>query len=60
MKKDLTSDWKAEKRFDLIYYDGLAKQQEEIRLSIGMYGEHAGYCCLADSRERTKKKNVSN
>ncbi|XP_060606069.1 probable ubiquitin carboxyl-terminal hydrolase MINDY-4 [Ruditapes philippinarum] len=33
-KKELTSDWKAEKRFDLYYYDGLARQQEEIKLTI--------------------------
>ena len=37
LKKDLTSDWKAEKRFDLIYYDGLARQQHEIKLSIGKF-----------------------
>lgn len=36
-RKELTSDWKAEKRFDLYYYDGLARQQEEIRLTIGRY-----------------------
>lgn len=33
-RHDLISDWKAEKRFDLIYYDGLSRQQEEIRLTI--------------------------
>ncbi|KAL4222611.1 hypothetical protein ACF0H5_018652 [Mactra antiquata] len=33
-KKELTSDWKAEKRFDLYYYDGLARQQEQIRLTV--------------------------
>ncbi|RUS76358.1 hypothetical protein EGW08_015888 [Elysia chlorotica] len=33
-RRDLISDWKAEKRFDLIYYDGLSRQQEEIRLTI--------------------------
>ena len=31
---DLVSDWKAERRFDLFYYDGLARQQEEIKLTI--------------------------
>ncbi|KAL8560389.1 hypothetical protein ACOMHN_006120 [Nucella lapillus] len=31
---DLVSDWKAERRFDLFYYDGLARQQEEIRLTV--------------------------
>ncbi|XP_074659051.1 putative ubiquitin carboxyl-terminal hydrolase MINDY-4 isoform X2 [Tubulanus polymorphus] len=33
-KKELTSDWKAERRFDLYYYDGLARQDEEIKLTI--------------------------
>lgn len=33
-KKELTSDWKAEKRFELYYYDGLARQQEQIHLTI--------------------------
>ncbi|GFO48416.1 protein fam188b-like [Plakobranchus ocellatus] len=33
-RHDLISDWKAEKRFDLIYYDGLSRQQEEIKLTI--------------------------
>ncbi|XP_043546781.1 probable ubiquitin carboxyl-terminal hydrolase MINDY-4 isoform X1 [Chiloscyllium plagiosum] len=34
LKKELMSDWKFERRFDLFYYDGLANQQEEIRLTI--------------------------
>ncbi|XP_066483032.1 probable ubiquitin carboxyl-terminal hydrolase MINDY-4 isoform X2 [Tiliqua scincoides] len=34
LEKDLLGDWKAERRFDLYYYDGLANQQEEIRLTI--------------------------
>lgn len=34
IKKELISDWKAERRFDLYYYDGLARQQEEIKLTI--------------------------
>ncbi|KAJ7322111.1 hypothetical protein JRQ81_018398 [Phrynocephalus forsythii] len=34
LSKDLLGDWKAERRFDLLYYDGLANQQEEIRLTI--------------------------
>ncbi|KAG9466142.1 hypothetical protein GDO78_017146, partial [Eleutherodactylus coqui] len=34
LKKELISDWKAERRFDLYYYDGLANQQEEIRLTV--------------------------
>ncbi|PVD30074.1 hypothetical protein C0Q70_09335 [Pomacea canaliculata] len=33
-RHELVSDWKAERRFDLFYYDGLARQQEEIRLTI--------------------------
>lgn len=35
MKLDLISDWRAERRFDLYYYDGLARQQDPIRLTIG-------------------------
>lgn len=34
LNKDLLGDWKMERRFDLYYYDGLANQQEEIRLTI--------------------------
>ncbi|XP_038078272.1 probable ubiquitin carboxyl-terminal hydrolase MINDY-4 [Patiria miniata] len=34
LKKELLSDWKVERRFDLYYYDGLSRQQDEIRLSI--------------------------
>ncbi|XP_041366693.1 probable ubiquitin carboxyl-terminal hydrolase MINDY-4 isoform X2 [Gigantopelta aegis] len=30
----LTNDWKAERRFDLHYYDGLARQQEPIKLTV--------------------------
>lgn len=37
LEKDLLSDWKTERRFDLYYYDGLANQEEEIRLTVGMY-----------------------
>ena len=29
------NDWKAERRFELYYYDGLARQDQEIKLSIG-------------------------
>ena len=34
LNKDLINDWKAEKRFDMYYYDGLARQQEVIKLTI--------------------------
>ncbi|XP_021093226.1 probable ubiquitin carboxyl-terminal hydrolase MINDY-4 isoform X6 [Heterocephalus glaber] len=33
-KPELLSDWRAERLFDLYYYDGLANQQEEIRLTV--------------------------
>ncbi|KAM5156845.1 putative ubiquitin carboxyl-terminal hydrolase MINDY-4 [Mantella aurantiaca] len=39
-KKDLVSDWRAERRFDLYYYDGLANQQEEIRLTVDTSGNY--------------------
>ncbi|XP_052663891.1 probable ubiquitin carboxyl-terminal hydrolase MINDY-4 isoform X4 [Harpia harpyja] len=34
LEKDLLGDWKTEQRFDLYYYDGLANQEEEIRLTV--------------------------
>ncbi|XP_041041105.1 probable ubiquitin carboxyl-terminal hydrolase MINDY-4 isoform X2 [Carcharodon carcharias] len=34
LKKELMSDWKFERQFDLYYYDGLANQQDEIRLTV--------------------------
>ncbi|KAK6166237.1 hypothetical protein SNE40_022983 [Patella caerulea] len=33
-RRELVNDWKAERRFDLYYYDGLSRQQEEIKLTI--------------------------
>lgn len=35
LQPELLRDWRAERLFDLYYYDGLANQQEQIRLSIG-------------------------
>ncbi|XP_075444079.1 putative ubiquitin carboxyl-terminal hydrolase MINDY-4 isoform X4 [Ascaphus truei] len=40
VRKELMSDWKIERRFDLYYYDGLANQQEEIRLTIDTTGSN--------------------
>ncbi|XP_023777778.1 probable ubiquitin carboxyl-terminal hydrolase MINDY-4 isoform X5 [Cyanistes caeruleus] len=34
LEKDVLSDWKTGRRFDLYYYDGLANQDEEIRLTV--------------------------
>ncbi|KAI0239281.1 putative ubiquitin carboxyl-terminal hydrolase MINDY-4 [Lamellibrachia satsuma] len=34
LKRELMNDWKAERRFELYYYDGLARQDQEIKLSI--------------------------
>ncbi|XP_047418022.1 probable ubiquitin carboxyl-terminal hydrolase MINDY-4 isoform X1 [Sciurus carolinensis] len=34
LQMELLSDWKSERLFDLYYYDGLANQQEQIRLTI--------------------------
>ncbi|XP_040521435.1 probable ubiquitin carboxyl-terminal hydrolase MINDY-4 isoform X5 [Gallus gallus] len=34
LEKDLQGDWKTERKFDLYYYDGLANQEEEIRLTV--------------------------
>uniref|UniRef100_A0A5F8H256 Ubiquitin carboxyl-terminal hydrolase MINDY n=1 Tax=Monodelphis domestica TaxID=13616 RepID=A0A5F8H256_MONDO len=34
LQRDLLNDWKVERIFDLYYYDGLANQQKEIRLTV--------------------------
>ncbi|KAL1768152.1 FAM188B isoform X1 [Sigmodon hispidus] len=34
LQPELLSDWRMERLFDLYYYDGLANQQEEIRLTV--------------------------
>ncbi|CAH7147879.1 Mindy4 [Phodopus roborovskii] len=34
LQPELLSDWRVERLFDLYYYDGLANQQEEIRLTV--------------------------
>lgn len=34
IRKEILNDWKAETRFDLYYYDGLARQDEQIKLTI--------------------------
>ncbi|KYO47020.1 protein FAM188B [Alligator mississippiensis] len=34
LQKDLLGDWRTERLFDLYYYDGLANQEEEIRLTV--------------------------
>ena len=34
IKLEILSDWKAETNFDLYYYDGLAKQDEQIKLTL--------------------------
>ncbi|XP_066302795.1 probable ubiquitin carboxyl-terminal hydrolase MINDY-4 [Branchiostoma lanceolatum] len=34
LRKELMNDWKYERRFDLYYYDGLARQDEQIRLTV--------------------------
>lgn len=35
LQSELLRDWRAERLFDLFYYDGLANQQEQIRLTVG-------------------------
>ncbi|XP_073250378.1 probable ubiquitin carboxyl-terminal hydrolase MINDY-4 [Porites lutea] len=32
--RNLLHDWRLEKKFDLYYYDGLARQDEELRLTV--------------------------
>lgn len=41
--RNLLDDWKLEKKFDLYYYDGLARQEEEIKLTIDTTRECPDY-----------------
>jgi hypothetical protein len=34
MEREILTDWKLARRFDLFYYDGLARQDEVIRLTV--------------------------
>lgn len=43
IKSDILTDWKAERKFDLYYYDGLAKQDEQIKLTLSTKPVTAGY-----------------
>lgn len=40
LQPELLRDWRAERLFDLYYYDGLANQQEQICLTIGALPPH--------------------
>lgn len=40
IRKDIMSDWRAETCFDLYYYDGLAKQDEQIKLTLSSAKEN--------------------
>ncbi|KAK1172731.1 putative ubiquitin carboxyl-terminal hydrolase MINDY-4 isoform X1 [Acipenser oxyrinchus oxyrinchus] len=44
VQKELMNDWRMERRFDLYYYDELANQQEEIRLTVD-----TSQNCVADA-----------
>ncbi|KAJ7319204.1 hypothetical protein OS493_036367 [Desmophyllum pertusum] len=41
--RNLLDDWKLEKKFDLYYYDGLARQDEEFRLTVDTTRECPDY-----------------
>lgn len=40
LQPELLRDWRTERLFDLYYYDGLANQQEQIRLTVGVLPPH--------------------
>ena len=46
---ELLRDWRAERLFDLYYYDGLANQQEQIRLTIGAPPPHPSCATWSES-----------
>ncbi|KAK3739574.1 hypothetical protein QZH41_018315 [Actinostola sp. cb2023] len=42
----LLENWERKKKFDVYYYDGLSRQDEEIRLTIGMYKRKQMLQCI--------------
>lgn len=55
-RKELISDWRAEKQFKLFHYDGMARQDDEVKLTVGKHGiiemdlliKHAHVCWVRD------------
>ncbi|OXB64205.1 hypothetical protein ASZ78_003653, partial [Callipepla squamata] len=58
LEKDLQGDWKTERRFDLYYYDGLANQEEEIRLTVGMYNAVSLHLIPCGGDSITSKRSI--
>ena len=55
LKKEILSDWKAESKFDLYYYDGLSRQDEQIRLTIDC-SSHIGMNMFSKPKVKSEKK----
>jgi len=49
IKLEILSDWRAEKKFDMYYYDGLAKQDEQIKLTLSSVAAGGGQYDFDDS-----------
>lgn len=46
---DILNDWRAESKFDLYYYDGLAKQDEQIKLTLTSKPDTGGEQTMDDA-----------
>ncbi|CAF0769235.1 unnamed protein product [Brachionus calyciflorus] len=55
LKKEILNDWKAESKFDLYYYDGLARQSEQIKLTIMSQTIHEKKPSFFDEIYKNKK-----
>ncbi|ELK12634.1 hypothetical protein PAL_GLEAN10021887 [Pteropus alecto] len=55
LQPELLRDWRTERLFDLYYYDGLANQQEQIRLTVGATRPHPIPCILGEPPDRSGK-----
>jgi hypothetical protein len=54
-QRNLLSNWELEKKFDLFYYDGLANQDEEIRLTIDTSMFKVGEMKLPQTKTKTNR-----
>lgn len=60
LRKEILNDWKAESRFDLYYYDALARQDEQIKLTICNIFFQSCFITIKTQLFRTAAKDYDN
>ena len=58
-RREILNDWKAESRFDLFYYDGLARQDEQIKLTVSGYTYTKASLSFIERRSKPVEKDLT-